>query len=252
MNWIVITGASSGIGAATAKKLAELKKPLWLLARREDRLKDLTNQILKSGGTARYSVLDIRETNHVDQWAQENASELKTTSALINNAGLAKGIEPFQSGLLENWRTMIETNVMGLLAITRAILPMMLVNRSGQIVNVGSVAGRWAYRGGNVYCATKAAVHSLSENLRHDLLGTGIRVTEILPGMAETEFSEVRLNDPLAAKKVYSGMRPLLADDIADAIVWSLERPQHVNIQELVIYPTDQAAPGSVHRKDNL
>ncbi len=242
----LVTGASSGIGQATARALAEKKINLILLARRRDRLEELAK--------------DLRTHHNVDiQIVVLDLADPKTFVALqtlpstidilINNAGLAKGIEKVQDAKLEDWQSMIDTNVSGLLRVTRALLPKMILAGRGHIVNVGSVAGRWVYPGGAVYCASKFAVRAISEGLRMDLLGTPIRVTNIEPGMVETEFSEVRLNSQERAKSVYKGMTPLSAVDVAETILWSLSRPAHVNIQELVIMPTDQAAIGLVHRR---
>lgn len=153
-----------------------------------------------------------------------------------------------QDARIADWDEMFDVNVKGLLSLTRGLLPFMIRNKSGHIVNLGSVAGRWTYPGGAVYCATKFAVRALSEGLRMDLVGTGIRVTNIEPGMVNTEFSKVRFGDQAAADKVYAGMTPLSAQDVAESILWCVQRPAHVNIQEIVIYPTDQAAIGLVHR----
>lgn len=248
MNWSLITGASSGIGAATALQLAKQGHNVWLVARREDRLKRLCDTIRSEGGCAEYSLLDVADGAAVEDFASKNADRLAQVDVLINNAGLAKGIDPFHSSREENWRAMLETNVIAVLRLTRIVLPHMIKRQAGHIVNIGSVAGRWAYPGGNVYSASKSALHMFNESLRLDLLGTGIRVTEILPGMAETEFSEVRLGDKERAKAVYKGVKALTAEDVAETIAWSLSRPAHVNIQEIVLYPTQQAAPGHVSR----
>jgi NADP-dependent 3-hydroxy acid dehydrogenase YdfG len=248
MIWSLITGASSGIGAAAALKLAKQGHNVWLVARREDRLKRLCDTIRAEGGRADYSVLDVADGVAVEDFASKNADRLAQVGVLLNNAGLAKGIDPFHSSSEANWRAMLETNVIAVLRLTRLVLPHMIKREAGHIVNIGSVAGRWAYPGGNVYSASKSALHMFNESLRLDLLGTGIRVTEILPGMADTEFSEVRLGDKERAKAVYKGLKALTADDVAEAVAWSLSRPAHVNIQEIVLYPTQQAAPGHVSR----
>lgn len=250
MNWSLITGASSGIGAATAKALAANNKNVWLLARREDRLKTLAGELKRQNVQVKISVLDVQSQEDFEAWRLENSADLEKTEVLINNAGLALGVNKIQSGSLSDWQTMIDTNLMGLLRMSQAVLPHFCKNGRGHVVNIGSVAGRWVYPGGNVYSATKSAVHALSTSMRLDLLGTGVRVTEISPGMVETEFSEVRLNDKQAAKKVYDGIESLTPTDIANSIVWCLNQPQHVNIQELVIYPTQQAAPGHVYRRE--
>lgn len=244
--WAVVTGASSGIGRATALALSAKGWPVHLLARRRDRLEALGLEIKKAGGEVRVSELDVSDRSKVDHWAKTVSGD--PISVLINNAGLAKGVDKVQSADPNDWDVMIDTNVKGLLYMTRALLPKMIDRREGHIVNLGSVAGRWTYPGGAVYCATKFAVRSLTEGLRMDLLGQPIRVTNIEPGMVETEFSEVRLGDKERAESVYKGMKPLSANDVADAILWSLERPAHVNVQELVLFPTDQAAIQTVHR----
>lgn len=248
MKWTLITGGSAGIGAATAEHLSRRQHNVWLIARRENRLQELCARINSTGGRAEYSVLDVTDANAVQSFAGQNADRLASVDVLVNNAGLAKGVDPFQSSSEDNWRVMLETNVLAVLRLTRLVLPRMIKDKRGHIVNVGSVAGRWAYPGGNIYCASKSALHMFNESLRLDLLGTGIRVTEILPGMAETEFSEVRLGDKEKAKAIYKGFRALSAEDVAEAIAWSLERPGHVNIQEIVLFPTQQAAPGHIAR----
>jgi 3-hydroxy acid dehydrogenase / malonic semialdehyde reductase len=249
MSWTLITGASAGIGAACARKLAKQRQNLWLIARRSDRLLALAQELGASGVEVKTDAVDVADAQSVARWASQNGPALQKVSTLINNAGLAKGSEPFHKTLASDWQVMIETNISGLLRVTHLVLPHMVASRAGHIVNLGSVAGRWTYTGGNVYAATKAAVHLFSQSLRYDLLGMGVRVSEILPGMVETEFSEVRFADKAKAKAVYQGMTPLSADDIADAVVWCVQRPAHVNISEIVIYPTAQAAPGVVSRR---
>lgn len=249
---ILITGASSGIGEATAWAFAKKGKGLILLARREEKLKKLAEDIYQ-----KYSlrptifVVDIRDYHSLEKIIThtDNAAIFSQVEVLVNNAGLAKGFSPFAEGEIEDWDMMVDTNIKGLLYITRLILPGMVQKGDGHIINIGSVAGYWSYPKGNVYTASKFAVRGLTESLRIDLLGKGVRVTEIVPGMVETEFSEVRLQDKEKAKAVYTGMVPLKAEDIAETILWSVERPKHVNIQEIVIYPTDQASPNHVHRQ---
>ena len=245
----LITGATSGIGLATAEVLAESGVHLILTGRRHARLKEIATVL------SRTCQVDI-QTLHFDlsdrgelSAALKDLGEpgLSQLDILVNNAGLALGTESMAEANLDDWETMIDTNIKGLLYMTRACLPHMIANGSGHIVNLGSVAGRWTYPGGGVYCATKFAVRALSEGLRHDLLGKPIRVTNIEPGMVETEFSLVRTKSIEKAKSVYQGMVPLSARDIAESIVWCLERPAHVNIQELVIYPTDQSGTGPAY-----
>lgn len=239
---ILITGATSGIGLATARALHARKKPLLLAGRRKDRLEKISSEL---GGAQTWCV-DVRDRAALTQLFERDRPEL---TALINNAGLALGRGPIQDGNPEDWDAMLDTNVRALLSVTKLALPSLQRTR-GHIVNIGSVAGHLVYPGGNVYCATKHAVRALNQALRADLLGTGVRVTEISPGMVETEFSQVRFGgDVEKARAVYAGMHPLRAEDIAEAVVWSLERPAHVNIEEIVLYPTDQASPTQIHRQ---
>jgi len=251
---ILITGATSGIGLATAELLARNKRDLFLIGRREERLKAIQKKLSTEFEiTVESASLDVSHRKSVEEWAKKNASVFSKIEALINNAGLAVGRDLIQEASLNDWETMLDVNVKGLLYMTHQVLPHFVKKKSGHIVNLGSVAGRWVYPRGNIYCATKRAVSALTEALRQDLLGTGIRVTEISPGMVETEFSEVRLGgDKEKAKAVYQGMTPLSAHDIAEAVVWSLLRPHHVNIQEIVIYPTDQASTSLVHRNTSF
>jgi 3-hydroxy acid dehydrogenase/malonic semialdehyde reductase len=244
--WALITGASSGIGAATARALAGEGANVILLARRQEKLSALRAELAQRAQVETI-VGDIRDVAATEA-AIQACSQIRNISILVNNAGLARGADKIQDGDFASWREMIETNVLGLLAVTKACLPHLMAQPMGNIVNVGSVAGRWVYPGGNVYCATKFAVSALSEGLRMDLLGKNVRVTNIEPGMVETEFSDVRFQDKAKAKAVYAGMTPLTAEDIAESIVWSLSRPKHVNIAEMVIFPTDQASVRDVHR----
>lgn len=245
---ILITGASSGIGEAAARAYAALGKNLILLARRKSKLDQLASDLSQKHRIEALSFeVDVTDTESLSKFASQ--APLSRVDVLINNAGLALGAEPIQDGKLENWEKMIDVNLKGLLRTTHLVLPYFLKKGRGHIVNLGSVAARQIYPNGNIYCATKAAVKALNESLRLDLHGKGIRVTEISPAMVETEFSEVRFGDPLKAKSIYAGMTPLTATDIAESIVWCTERPAHVNIQELVIYPTDQASTTLVHRR---
>ena len=248
----VITGASAGIGEAIAWSLAKAGYDLALLARRVERLEALRDQILEgTSGVEVYVVkCDVRRRREVELIATQDWAD--RVAVVVNNAGLAKGVQKIQDGDPSDWEQMLETNVAGLLYTTRAFLPGMIKRKSGHIINLGSVAGRWVYPGGAVYCATKFAVRALSEGLRMDLMGTPIRVTNVEPGMVESEFSLVRLENAEKAKQVYKGMRPLTPQDIAETVRWCLDRPQHVNIQEIVIYPTDQAAISMVHRSEGF
>lgn len=248
--WAVITGATAGIGWATAHSLAAAGFSILATGRREDRLQELQKSLKGRFPSVEIAgcVLDITSKGDVEAFIKKNSQLLAGLEVLVNNAGLAKGIDKMQDSSLEDWDSMVDTNIKGLLYMTRGLLPFMIDKNSGHIVNLGSVAGRWTYPGGGVYCATKFAVRALSEGLRMDLLGTPIRVTNIEPGMVNTEFSVVRLGDQNKADKVYEGMTPLKAEDIAETIAWCVARPAHVNIQELVIYPTDQAHVGQVAR----
>lgn len=243
-NFALITGASSGIGHATALRLASEGYSLILCARREDRLESLKSQCIGRGAREVHAVsLDVTEKTAVAEFfARPDLSTVfSSVTVLINNAGLASGVDPMDKANVEDWERMFETNVMGLLYVTRGALDFLKPNR-GHIVNLGSVAGIWTYPGGGVYCATKAAVRSLTEGLRLDLQGSGVRVTNIEPGKVATEFSLVRFQDQERAKREYEGYQPLTPEDLAECISWSLSRPSHVNIQEMVIYPTAQAS----------
>lgn len=247
--WAMITGASAGIGWATAKALAKAQHNLILVARRQERLEALAKEIQSTSKTeCKVVCLDVTEASAVDAFFQKESGLLEKVEVLVNNAGLAKGTDKFQDSKLSDWETMIDTNIKGLLYFSRGMLPLMIKKNSGHIINIGSVAGRWIYPGGAVYCASKFAVRALSEGMRMDLIGTALRVSNVEPGMVETEFSKVRFEDEKKAQAVYKGMQPLRPEDIADCVVWCLQRPAHVNIQELVVFPVDQPAVGQVHR----
>lgn len=247
--WALVTGASSGIGEATAEKLAELGFNLILIARRSEKLKKIKQSLIEKTPSLKVVLV----TSDVRNWPVfkkklSEVRELKEVTVLINNAGLAKGADSLQDGSVDDWNQMIDTNVKGLLHSTKVVLPYMLKNLSGHIINIGSVAGRWVYPGGAVYCATKAAVSSITEGLRMDLFGKPLRVTNIEPGMVETDFSKVRFGDEKKAAAVYAGMTALTASDIAETIAWVINQPKHVNVQEIVVYPTDQAAVRMISR----
>jgi len=246
----LITGASQGIGEATAYAFASKGYSLILWARNQNQLKKVQKKC-KTLGASQVEIesVDVRLRDQIQKVIQKNLKTYQRVQILINNAGLARGFDPIQKSNVADWDEMIDTNLKGLLYVTEALLPLLTSHSTSHIVQMGSVAGRLVYPKGHVYCATKAAVKSLSEALRMDLMGTGLRVTEIAPGMVETKFSEVRLRDKQKAKGVYVGMKPLLAQDIADAILWSVERPEHVNIHEMVIYPTDQISPTMIYKK---
>lgn len=247
---VLVTGATAGIGAATAEAFCRAGcKEIIVTGRREELLKQRAKGWSDEFGTdVAAMVLDVRSRPDIEAIAEQHAS-LFDVDILVNNAGLARGVEPMQEGIVDDWEEMVETNVLGLLYMTRHVVPHMTRRGSGHIVNLGSVAGRWTYPGGGVYCATKAAVAALTEGLRMDLLGKNIRVTNIEPGMVETEFSIVRhKGDMERARRVYADTRPLKPADVAETILWCCARPPHVNVQELVLYPTDQAHVGQVHR----
>lgn len=244
---VFISGATAGIGLETAKIFAEGGYPLVLNGRRRDRLETLYTQLSKQTEVL-LAPFDVRDKKEADAWFKQHAKMLDRIGILVNNAGLARGSDLVQNGSEEDWDEMIDTNIKGLLNLCKRIIPHMAKQKKGHVINLGSVAGRWTYQGGAVYCATKFAVRALSEGFRQDLIGTGIRVTNIEPGMVETEFSEVRFRDSEKASKVYQGLTPLSARDIAETIYWVAQRPAHVNVQELVIFPTDQASIRDVHR----
>ncbi len=248
-NTVLITGASAGIGEAVSYDLAKNKANLVLVARRLDRLKAIQKKCLQLGApSVEIFKLDIQDTQQIQMFAKTNKKILGKISILINNAGLAKGTDLFQNSDPADWDAMLDTNVRGLLHLTRAVMSSIIKNQ-GHIVNVGSVAGRLVYEGGAVYCASKFAVRAISEGLRMDLKGTSVRVTNVEPGMVQTDFSKVRLGNQQKADAVYNDMTPLKASDISETILWCLQRPSHVNIQELLIYPTDQASVGQVVRR---
>ncbi len=248
-NKAFITGATSGIGKATAYLLASQGWDLILNARRKELLIEIKNEI-ESEFESKVEIFDfdISDRKKVEAVFAENEKHFVDLTVLINNAGLARGVDPLDKADLDDWDQMVNTNIKGLLYVTRLSLPFLKQNK-GHVVNIGSVAGRWVYPGGGVYCATKFAVSALTEGLRQDLHGSGVRVTNICPGLVETNFSQVRLQDSAKAEAVYKGLDVLSPDDIAESIYWSLSRPKHVNIQEMVIYPTDQASVSLVQRK---
>lgn len=243
---VLITGASSGIGEACARHFAEQGAKLILTARRIERLEKLASELKTEVLSLQ---LDVQDKSAVSDAINNLSPEWRNIDILVNNAGLALDSLPIQSGHIENWETMIQTNVNGLLYVTHAIVPGMIERKTGHIVNIGSVAGHDAYANGNVYCATKAAVRAISKSMRIDLLGKNIRVSEIAPAATNTEFCTVRWKDKQRADDFYKDFDPLVADDIADAIIYCVTRPPHVNIAELVIYPTEQATVSLFHRE---
>lgn len=246
----LVTGASSGIGRAVAEQMAVQGARLILVARRKERLDDLAATLNKKHGTDVYVVaLDLQDQAAIEQAIESLPEGWAAIDILVNNAGLALASEPFQKCDIDQWNTMIDTNIKGLLCITYAVVQGMIERNSGYIVNVGSTAGRQIYPGGNVYSATKYAVKAISRSLRLDLSGYAIRVTDIAPGCVDTEFSTVRWDDKKRADDFYSDFDALQADDIADTILFCVTRPAHVNVSELVVYPTDQANATTISRK---
>jgi 3-hydroxy acid dehydrogenase/malonic semialdehyde reductase len=244
---VLVTGATSGFGEATAERLAREGARLVVAGRRAARLDALVRRL---GVPALALPLDVRDRAAVERAVAGLPADFAAVDVLVNNAGLALGIEPAHRASLDDWERMIDTNVRGLAVLTRLLLPGMVERGRGHVVNVGSVAGSYPYPGGNVYGATKAFVHQFSLNLRADVVGTGVRVTSVEPGMAETEFSLVRLGDEDRARQVYEGLTPLAAADVADAIVWAVTRPAHVNVNVIELMPSAQAfSPFAVKRR---
>ena len=246
----IVTGATAGIGKACARTLAANGYHLIITGRRENRLNALSSEL-----TGKYGInvlalsFDVRERKTVEKTLLSLPEEWKAVDVLVNNAGLAAGIDPVDRGNVDDWERMIDTNVKGLLYVSRSIIPGMVERKKGHIVNIASIAGKQVYPNGNVYCASKHAVDALSQGMRIDLLPHGIKVTNIAPGMVETEFSEVRLHgDKEAAKNVYKGMTPLTAEDIADAVWYVVSRPAHVQIADMLILPADQADATHIKR----
>jgi NADP-dependent 3-hydroxy acid dehydrogenase YdfG len=247
---VLITGASSGIGEACARAFAAQGARLLLAARRQDRLETLAPLLKETGAAAVRSFrLDVRDAEAVFLAVEELPREWREIEVLVNNAGLSRGLHKLHQGRLEDWDEMIDTNVKGLLHVARAVIPLMTARGRGTVIHIGSIAGRQVYPGGNVYCGTKHAVRGITDALRIDLMGTGVRTVCIDPGMVETEFSEVRFRgDRSRAKKVYEGMTPLSGDDVADVAVFAATRPDHVSVADILILPTDQASADRVHR----
>ncbi|MBD1881730.1 SDR family oxidoreductase [Coleofasciculus sp. FACHB-T130] len=249
---VVITGASSGIGAACAKVFAQAGAKLILVARRQERLQELAEELRKEFSCQLHLLaLDVRDRASVESAFSSLPEAWSDVDILINNAGLSRGLNKLHEGSIQDWEEMIDTNIKGLLYCTRYLVPGMVKRDKGHVVNLGSIAGHQTYPGGNVYCASKAAVKSISEGLKQDLLGTPVRVTSVDPGLVETEFSQVRFHgDSDRAQKVYQGLTPLTPEDIADVIFFCVTRPAHVNISELLLVPTDQATATQVHRRN--
>ena len=251
-SWALVTGASAGMGRAISHALAARGVNLLVNARREDRLSALKEKLVSQHGVrVEPLVFDIRDLKQCESALKGKADLVSEVSILVNNAGLGRGTGPMYKGSIDDWEQTIDTNIKGLLYMTRLVLPYMVQRNAGHVVNIGSVAGRWTLPGSAVYCATKFAVRAITDGLRMDLMGKKIRVTNIEPGVVKTEFFLVRMGDEAEAEAFFEGFKPLQPEDIAEAVIWCLERPPHVNVQELVVFPTDQAGVGQmyIHRE---
>ena len=246
---VLITGATSGIGLGCARKFAQNGDRLILTGRNEQRLNEICKELTEKGSEVLTLAFDVRNREVAEKLMTELPEEWKKIDVLVNNAGLALGLDPEYEGNLDEWETMIDTNIKGLLTMTRLVVPGMVERNSGHIINIGSVAGDAAYAGGNVYCATKAAVKALTDGLRIDVINTAIRVTNLKPGLVETNFSNVRFRgDNERADSLYRGIKPLVGDDIADVAVYAANAPEHVQIAEVLILATHQASASMVVR----
>lgn len=247
---VLITGAASGFGWQTAVEFAKKGSNLIIAARRTQKLKELASLIKKNYNTNVYILtLDVRKKAEVNKAVKALPAKWKNIDILVNNAGLSRGLDKLHEGSLKDWDEMIDTNVKGLLYVSRAVIPLMVKNNRGHVINIGSIAGHEVYPKGNVYCATKHAVNALTSGMRLDLVDTNIRVTTIDPGLAETEFSIVRFRGNVnKAKSVYTGIEPLTPADIADAVIYAASRPENVVIAEMIIVPNKQASGQVVHR----
>lgn len=248
----LITGATSGIGEACARKFAEGGYNLILTARRTEKLAEIKAQLEAKGTKVRTLVFDVRDAEAAKQAIDSLEAEWQTIDVLINNAGLALGLEKEYEGDPEDWNTMIDTNIKGLLTMTRLIVPAMIERNEGHVINIGSVAGDAAYAGGNVYCATKAAVKTITDGLRIDVAESAVRVTNVKPGLVETNFSNVRFHgDNARAENVYKGIVPLTGADIADVAFYAASAPKHVQIAEVLVLATHQGSGSVIHREKN-
>lgn len=249
----LITGATSGIGEACARKFAEGGYNLILTARREEKLAEIKAQLEAEGTKVRTLVFDVRDAEAAKLAIDSLEAEWQTIDVLINNAGLALGLEKEYEGDPEDWNTMIDTNIKGLLTMTRLIVPAMVERNEGHVINIGSVAGDAAYAGGNVYCATKAAVKTITDGLRIDVAESAVRVTNVKPGLVETNFSNVRFHgDNARAENVYKGIVPLTGADIADVAFYAASAPKHVQIAEVLVLATHQGSGSVIHREKNV
>lgn len=248
----LITGATSGIGEACARKFAEGGYNLILTARRAEKLAEIKAQLEAKDTKVRTLVFDVRDAEAAKQAIDSLEAEWQTIDVLINNAGLALGLEKEYEGDPEDWNTMIDTNIKGLLTMTRLIVPAMIERNEGHVINIGSVAGDAAYAGGNVYCATKAAVKTITDGLRIDVAESAVRVTNVKPGLVETNFSNVRFHgDNARAENVYKGIVPLTGADIADVAFYAASAPKHVQIAEVLVLATHQGSGSVIHREKN-
>lgn len=246
----LITGATSGIGESCAHKFAQAGYNLIVTARRSDLLASLKRKLERQGVEVLPLVFDVRDRQAAHDAIAGLPQEWTEVDVLVNNAGLARGLEPEYEGNMDDWDEMIDTNIRGLLTMTRLIVPAMVARNHGHIINIGSVAGDAAYAGGNVYCATKSAVKSISDGLRIDVAHTKVRVTNIKPGLVETNFSRVRFHgNEDRADKVYQGIKPLTGDDAADVVLYAVQAPEHVQIAEVLVLATHQASGSVIHRE---
>lgn len=246
-----ITGATAGIGEACAKKLAKIGFDLIISGRRKEKLEKLQQELLTNYQVKVFSIkLDVRNQKEVESKINSLPEEWTKIDLLLNNAGLAVGVTPIQEGIIDDWERMIDTNLKGLLYVTRAITPLMIERKKGQIINITSIAGKEVYPGGNVYCATKHAVDAITKGMRIDLLPHNIKVCSLAPGMVDTEFSLVRFKgDSDKAEQVYNGFTPLYAEDIAETVEFIATRPAHVNINDILIMATDQASARDINKQ---
>jgi NADP-dependent 3-hydroxy acid dehydrogenase YdfG len=247
---VFITGASSGIGKACATAFAREGSNVLLAARRKERIDTLARELENTYGIMAHSIqLDVRNNDEVTGAVSSLPPAWDHIDILLNNAGLSRGLSKLQEGEIRDWQEMIDTNVKGLLYVTRAVLPGMVRRNSGHVINMGSIAGHELYPSGNVYCASKYAVTAISQGLRMDLLGTNVRVSSVDPGLVETEFSQVRFRgDAQRAAQTYANMRPLKGEDVAEVVIFCATRPPHVDIAQVIVMPTDQASVNQVHR----
>lgn len=245
---VFITGASSGIGMACVKEFVNLGAKVIMGARRVDKMHQIVDELKLSKDQILIIEVDVQDQEKVETAIKTLPEEWKNIDILINNAGLALSSDKIQDGDPKNWDIMIDTNIKGLLYVSHAILPIMVKKNAGHIINIGSIAGHSCYPGGNVYAATKHAVRAISQSMRLDLMGTPIRVSEVQPGAVETEFSEVRWSDKERARSFYSDFVPLVAEDVADAVVYCATRKPHVNVAEILVLPVAQASVNHIHR----